>query len=876
VSFDDLEIGAAQTAHAPTMGAPVPDGGLERGASVGRYIVIERIGAGGMGVVYAAFDPELGRRVAIKLLATRGGASEGKARLLREAQAMAQVSHPNVIAVHDAGTVGDDVFLAMELRAGTTLADWLRARKRGWREVLPVFVQAGRGLEAAHKAGLVHRDFKPENVHVGDDGRVCVLDFGLARPAGDRGPAVSETGAIVDRPVSSAARLDTPLTEAGALVGTPQYMEPEQHAREATDGRTDQFGFCVALYEALYGQRPFEGATVGALARAVSEGVVEAPPKNSDVPGWLRAAVVRGLSARPDDRFPSMSELLAVIDRDAKRRRGTLVAAAGGAAMIAAVAIVLVSRKEGAAAPPVCRGATETIAASWGAPQRDALKRRFVASGLPFAGDTADRTIAALDRWTNGWARIRTERCEATHVRGEQSEEVLALTMQCLDRRKLELDALVQVLSAADAKVVEEAVGATGKLADVDACADVAALGEPPPPPRGKEQELEAIAKQLAEAMAQFAAGRYEDAKRAVTPAVQAADALGHKPLQAEVDHLAARIASTLGNGEEAEKMFDAALLAAIEGRMDELAIRIATDRAALLGLERARPADALVQAKLADALLGRAGRPEVLAAELDLAVGAILRAQGDGVAARERLERAAAALEHVYGRDAPELGKVALQLGILAYTQGRYDDAETWFDRVRAIREAQLGPEHPQVGNILVNVGVARMHLGRYPESSAAFERALAILEPKLGPEHLTLVKLHNNLGMLESRQRRFESALERHQRALAIYEKLPGTTEVDVAATLINLAVAQRNLGRLDEAIALDRRVIGIYEKAYGKTHPDLAYPLTELGRCFVAQRRFDDAIAPLRRARAVRAGQEEDPSERAEAELALAQAL
>jgi tetratricopeptide (TPR) repeat protein len=814
-----------------------------------------------MGVVYAAFDPELGRRVAIKLLATRGGASEGRARLLREAQAMAQVSHPNVIAVHDAGTVGDDVFIAMELRAGTTLADWLRARKRGWRELLPVFVQAGRGLEAAHKAGLVHRDFKPENVHVGDDGRVCVLDFGLARPAGDRGPPVSDSD--VDRPISSATRLDTPLTEAGALVGTPQYMAPEQHAREATDGRTDQFGFCVALYEALYGQRPFQGATVGALARAVRDGAIEPPPKTSDVPGWLRAAVVRGLSARPDDRFPSMTELLAVIDRDAKRRRGTLVAAAGGVALVAAVALVLLTRREGAAAPPVCRGAADAIAASWGAPQRDALRGRFVASGLAFAGDTADRTVAALDRWSADWARIRTERCEATHVRGEQSEELLALTMRCLDRRRLELDALVQVLANADAKVVEEAVAATGKLADVDACADVAALGEPPPPPPGSEAQLESIAKQLAEAMAQFAAGRYDDARRAVTPAVEAADALGHKPLQAEAEFLAARIASTLGNGEEAEKRLDAALLAAIEGRMDELAIRVATDRAALLGLERARPADALVQARLADALLGRAGR-------------AVLRAQGDGAAARERLERAAAGLERVHGRDAPELGKVALQLGILAYTQGRHDDAETWFDRVRAIREAQLGPDHPQVGNILVNVGVARMHRGRYPEASAAFERALAVLEPKLGAEHLTMVKLHNNLGMLESRQRRFDAALERHERALQIYETLPGTTEVDVAATLINLAVAQRNLGRLDEAIALDRRVIGIYEQAYGKTHPDLAYPLTELGRCLVAQRRFDDAIAPLRRARAVREGQEEDPSERAEAELALAEAL
>ncbi len=222
---------------------------LERGAAVGRYVILDRIGAGGMGVVYAAYDPELDRRVALKLLRTDRFAAPGHLRLLREAKALARLTHPNVVAVHDAGTFGDQVFVAMELVEGETLRQWLEAGARSWREVLDRLLAAGRGLAAAHAAGLVHRDFKPENVLLGRDGRVRVVDFGLAKALADAAeePAAPDSG----------GELASPLTEWGAVLGTPAYMAPEQIRGIAADARSDQFSFCVALYEALYGERPF-------------------------------------------------------------------------------------------------------------------------------------------------------------------------------------------------------------------------------------------------------------------------------------------------------------------------------------------------------------------------------------------------------------------------------------------------------------------------------------------------------------------------------------------------------------------------------------------------------------------------------------------
>jgi serine/threonine protein kinase/formylglycine-generating enzyme required for sulfatase activity len=396
-------------------------------------VILERVGSGAMGVVYGAYDPELDRRIALKLLKGDDASSQGemgRARLLREAKAMARLAHPNVIAVHDVGVFEEQVFLATEFLSGGTVRSWLAEEPRTWRQVLAVFIAAGRGLAAAHAGGLVHRDFKPENLLLDKEGRARVVDFGLAREssvlAGGGGGLDTENGATVaiarkapvvagsiDTPAASPAgsaasaaskddggaaadnvrapgpeaarralldaaareeaarqaatgnnaaaaaasrnapatsRLDT-LTRTGALMGTPAYMAPEQFLGEQMDERTDQFSFCVSLYEALFGERPFAGDTLLSLSFSVTEGQLRPLPKDRDVPTWIRRVVMRGLRKDPKERWPSMAALIAALEDDpAVRRRRRMIAAAGAvlvlASLVAAGAVVRHRRQE--------------------------------------------------------------------------------------------------------------------------------------------------------------------------------------------------------------------------------------------------------------------------------------------------------------------------------------------------------------------------------------------------------------------------------------------------------------------------------------------------------------------------------------------------
>ncbi|MFP2932592.1 serine/threonine-protein kinase [Pyxidicoccus sp. 3LG] len=321
---------------------------------VGRYVLLSRLGRGGMGEVFEAFDPELRRTVAIKVLHERRLPNETRdtraLRLMREAQAMARLSHPNVLTVHDVGTHEGRVFLAMAKVDGGTLRQWLKKGSRSFRQVLPVCLSMGRGLAAAHAAGLVHRDFKPDNVLLGSEGGVWVTDFGIARESD-----------AAEEPTAAEALIpgegEAPLTATGAMVGTPAYMAPEQYAGRPADARSDQFSYCVSVYEALAGRRPFEEGTLRRMAvtlldtvRAKEGAVVAerpelAPPPHPNVPGWVHRLLVRGLSVSPESRFSSMDALLDALGKDpAAGRRKLLGGAAvvlGGAALAAGVAVTV-------------------------------------------------------------------------------------------------------------------------------------------------------------------------------------------------------------------------------------------------------------------------------------------------------------------------------------------------------------------------------------------------------------------------------------------------------------------------------------------------------------------------------------------------------
>ncbi|HTM20596.1 MAG TPA: serine/threonine-protein kinase, partial [Kofleriaceae bacterium] len=544
---------AATTVAARTPGAPAS--GPQTGSVVGRYRLLERLGEGGMGVVFAAKDPELQRTVAIKLVRLRGEGSEYGSRLQREAQVMARLSHPEILPVYDVGRIDDQVFVAMELVRGGTLASWLKERRRPWREALAMLVRAGRGLAAAHDAGIVHRDFKPANVLIGDDGRVRVADFGLAR-AIDEAPA-----AALDE---SGSELAETFTQSGAIVGTPAYMAPEQHQGRRADARSDQFAFCVALYEAVYGERPFKAKrddavpVVAALAAEVTAGRVQPAPGGARVPGWLRRVLLRGLAVAADERWPSMQALLATLEAVPRRRRR--IAFAAGATVVAAAAAILLWPRTAEAAR--CRGFDDQLAGVW-----DPATRARLHGGL---GAGADKVDAAVDDYARRWVSARTEACQAARERGEQDEATLGLRTACLDRRLRELGSLVGVLGEADPQVVAMAPELVRGLSPLDDCADVAVLtaATPAPADPAVQPDIQDAIGLVAEAAVRVRAGQLDRAAPLIDRALASAQRTKYPALEADALLWRGTLERTRGSA-AAEATLQAAALAAERARDD-------------------------------------------------------------------------------------------------------------------------------------------------------------------------------------------------------------------------------------------------------------------------------------------------------------------
>ena len=378
----------AAVAGTRTGGASPEPMELATGAHVGRYVLLDAIGAGGMGTVYAAHDPSLDRKVALKLVRADRGGPQLEKRLLREAKAMARLAHPDVITVFDAGMHGGQLFIAMELVDGGTLRQWVAQERRPWRVVLEMFLHAGRGLSQAHAGGIVHRDFKPDNVLVGRDGRVRVTDFGLARVVRDEAP--DEDSALdgmpnADREATSQSAI---LTRTGMLVGTPAYMAPEQFGGAHPDVRSDIFSFSVSVYEALYGERPFSGKSMRDLLPEKRADRVRPPPPGSQVPTRLRRALLVGLRANPAERYASMDECLAaLVDATRPARSPTLAGATGLVAVVIASIVAIAA----------WRGAFTTTPTTTGAPQTT----QSIAATTPASSAPAPEPIAIATTTTS-------------------------------------------------------------------------------------------------------------------------------------------------------------------------------------------------------------------------------------------------------------------------------------------------------------------------------------------------------------------------------------------------------------------------------------------------------------------------------------------
>ncbi|MDB4970375.1 MAG: Serine/threonine kinase [Myxococcales bacterium] len=860
------------------------DDGLDHGTQLGRYLILEQLGAGGMGVVYVAFDPQLDRKVAVKVLRTNLGVDQSRfrARMLREAKAMARLSHPNIVAVHDVGVEGDRVFLAMELVEGGTLKSWLRGKKPTWRQVLELYRGAGRGLAAAHAAGLVHRDFKPENVLVGADERARVTDFGLARSLASRETPSEETEASLDEdeapPAVSADAmdsLDAALTRAGTVMGTPGYMAPEQVYGEVADARSDQFGFCAALYEALYGQRAFPGSSADEVNQAVADGKVREPAPDSKVPAWLRRALLRGLRVDPDERWPSMDALIEVLSDDPAQRRLRWIAA--GAALLTAFAIVAATRHFGDARERMCQGAERRLGGVWDPARKAAVARAFARSGKGWAARAGQETTRALDGYAAGWVAEHGDACEATRLRGEQSEAVMELRMGCLDERRRELGALTELFVAADDETVERAVQAVEALPPVSMCSDVRGLTQAEPQP--SDPRLRAvIAEQrnrLATARARLSAGKYKEGVEASAPVQPVAAQLGYRPLVAEERMLAGELEFKTGDYHGAERAWKDALYASEEARLDELKSRVAV-RLANVTVDLHGFAEAHEWLRFAEATVRRAGASGEVQVALWIQIAQVYyresRYPEAETAARKAIALSADALPPSH------MGRAAAyhMLGDVLKYEGKYDEAMQLLEKARAIAESSLGPEHPEVAYILrkeVDVYSMRHDGARALELG---QRVLALLQRSLPPESLTIAQTHTNLAEALGLLGRYDEALAEEERALPTYTRVFGPESENVGVSNTNIGFALLQLGRTAEARQRLTRAIAIYQKTLAPDAPDLAEPILRLGELELRERRPREAVRQLERALQLRE-RDRDPTEMlADIELALAQAL
>jgi tRNA A-37 threonylcarbamoyl transferase component Bud32/tetratricopeptide (TPR) repeat protein len=759
---------------------------LPRGATVGRYLVLERLGAGAMGIVYAAYDPELDRKIALKLLRpaqnAAGDQHRREVRMVREAKAIAKVSHPNVVAIFDVGVHDGQVFMAMEHLSGGTLSDWMaRDKKRSWREIVDLFIEIGRGLAGAHAEGLIHRDFKPDNVLLDKNGHPKVVDFGLVRLSATD---LNDSGAVrnVAEEVPSAASvvqlppemLAGRLTRTGALMGTPAYMAPEQFMGKKVDERTDQFAFCVALYEALYGERPFPGETVLVLADAVVNGRAKEPRRDSPVPGWVRRAVLRGIDIKPDRRFPQLDDLLTALSNNpAKRTRSWMITATALAVTVSAVGV---AHRMGTGQRAICTGGGARLAGIWepgsGASERKAaIHRAFTATGRSYAEQAFTGAARLLDQYVARWTGMYTDACQATNIRGEQSAEVLDLRMACLNEHLGNARALSDVFAAADAKVVENAVSAAAALPSLDRCADVAQLRAvvKPPGDAATRERVTALRGVLADLIALRDSGQCARATTKAGALISDVRAVGYQPLLAETLYESAQLGSSCGDIAETLQRLREAHTAATGSHNDAVAAQASS---LIPSFAMNRLGQVLVAREWLAVARGdveRLGRETLAHAMLAQAEGMLAVSEGDFARALEAADHSIAVTRRLLGPDDPLTIQWESNKGDWQETAGRLEEALQTDIQARTHFERVLGSEHPRVALVSNNEGEVLNLLGRHAEAEVAYDRAV-MLDRQSGVDADVLAWALTGLGRARLGQKRATAAVAPLEEALAI----------------------------------------------------------------------------------------------------------
>lgn len=780
---------AARELHTSDAGDGIPtadEGGggpvviLPAGAKLGRYVILDLLGRGSMGVVYGAYDPQLDRKVALKVVRPDRQHTALAERFVREGQTMARLSHPNVVAVHDVGVLDGGIFLAMEHVQGVTLRQWLAASPRTWRAILAAYLDAGRGLAAAHHAGVVHRDFKPENVLVGSDGRVRVTDFGLAR-FGDADDEPGTTRGDEPTPIS--------MTQTGAVLGTPAFMAPEQLRGESVTAAADQFSFSSALYQALYAQQPFAGENFAALRVAVLAGELREPPRSS-VPAHIRRALRRGLAHEAAQRFPSMTELLAAIEADPRRRMVRVATVALPLAIAGGVVAWQLARTEAAVVTP-CQAGASRVAAVWNDGTRYATSSAFHATGLPFADRTAELVRGQLDRYGSAWGNAYLEACEATHVRGDQSSALLDRRMACLDERLRDLSAASRALVAADRKTVEKATNLTDALRPITACGQrdrLLASVAPPDDPMVKAR-VDSVRDQLAAVRVKLTAGTAGPETLTIAEGIAASAATaGYPPVIPEARQVLGTVQFGNGKFDQSQASHEAAFLGAERTGNDELAETALTALVDALTVAQ-KLDDALRWASIAEAKVERLGTPPLLRAELLRVKAVALETKFSAAEAVPIAEEALRIHERELGQNDVRTIEAALAVAQTLFRASRYAEALPFNRRAVADYEQVLGPDHPRVARALHELASTLKAVGKRREGLAVIQRALALNEQQLGKEHMWVGTNMFPLGQIQAELGDRAAAVATFRRSIAIIEHAGGAENAQLIPPLVML---------------------------------------------------------------------------------------
>jgi tetratricopeptide (TPR) repeat protein len=845
-------VGLADTVYAG-LGARDDDGPLES-VVLGRYRLGRRLGAGGMGIVFEAHDPELHRRVAIKLLRLGGGedAKSTQTRLLREARAMAKLAHPNVVAVHDVGRVGEQVFIAMELVEGTTLGTWLASERRSQAEILAVFAQAGRGLQAAHEVGLVHRDFKPDNVLIGRDGRARVTDFGLAQPAMVANVVPGRTAAL-----AAITALVGRHTAPGALVGTPAYMAPEQWCGAAADARSDQFAFCVALHEALYGARPFAGEDAKELSDNVLHERLVPLPKRA--PRWLGRAVMKGLAHDRDKRHASMKALVSELERDRGRlRRSGAVAAAMTLGVSATVGVLVwVASNTSPAETPratahdtsapstdsACQGQEYPIDQKWSATRRAALGDTLRA--MDDGARLAPPTLAALDAAAAAQRSASVALCDL----GEKARHGEA-ARACLDEQLERFDALVQTMTELPSSGLGDALSAVYFLPNPTACTDDRQLALRPAEPQGRKRAEVLLARgDLAAVHAAYRLDRLVQAPEAAERLVARAKTIGHAPLVAEAELVAGLVAAARHDSDGAVEWLEAAAATAASCKHEAVQAEAAVALVVEQGARQLRPGDAERWRRMAESMAARrADKP--LEARTALAVGLEQHALGDLVKAAATLERALSLLRSLHGGDHPEVADGLVALSLVYGDLERAAEAKASADEARSMLARIVG--RAALRRVAAEVARARAvwAAGKLDQAEAAARVAVKLPLSSLSQRHeLDRAECHDLLGDILAARGKTKEALAAYDDALI--HRYQGPERAETLRRRGTLLVAT---GKQAEGLRELERALTLASEHYGADDPRLSPYLSARGRAEAQSGHVAQGRASLGRALAL----------------------